>query len=187
MLQSMGSQAVRHNWATEQQLNMVRNWRGRQSISLMKDAVAAGSQDEPWSPKFWLLWLDSHIPSFFLGDTAWIVTYLFLFLYKKWKGLIFYQVTQACTLTYSEKSDLPDPASGWNSTSCGFQAHLYNSFPLQDDSPNNSNFIQLSSVAQLCPTLSDPMDCSTPGFSVHHQGWEIKEEVGIKENWGIQK
>ena len=26
-----------------------------------------------------------------------------------------------------------------------------------------------SSVAQLCPTLCDPMDCSTPGFLVHHQ------------------
>ena len=28
--------------------------------------------------------------------------------------------------------------------------------------------IQLSSVAQSCPTLCDPMNCSTPGFSVHH-------------------
>ena len=27
----------------------------------------------------------------------------------------------------------------------------------------------VSSVTQLCPTLWDPMDCSTPGFSVHHQ------------------
>ena len=26
-----------------------------------------------------------------------------------------------------------------------------------------------SSVTQLCPTLCDPMDCSTPGFPVHHQ------------------
>ena len=24
-----------------------------------------------------------------------------------------------------------------------------------------------SELAQLCPTLGDPMDCSTPGFSVH--------------------
>ena len=24
-----------------------------------------------------------------------------------------------------------------------------------------------SEVAQLCPTLSDPMDCSTPGSSIH--------------------
>ena len=25
------------------------------------------------------------------------------------------------------------------------------------------------SVAQLCPTCCDPMDCSTPGFPVHHR------------------
>ena len=29
--------------------------------------------------------------------------------------------------------------------------------------------VQFSSFAQSCPTLCDPMDCSTPGFSVHHQ------------------
>ena len=28
--------------------------------------------------------------------------------------------------------------------------------------------IQFSSVAQSCPTLCNPMDCSTPGFPVHH-------------------
>ena len=28
---------------------------------------------------------------------------------------------------------------------------------------------QFSSVAQSCPTLCDPMDCSKPGFPVHHQ------------------
>ena len=28
---------------------------------------------------------------------------------------------------------------------------------------------QLSSVAQSCPTLCNPMDCSTPGLPVHHQ------------------
>ena len=28
---------------------------------------------------------------------------------------------------------------------------------------------QFNSVAQLCLTLCDPMDCSTPGFPVHHQ------------------
>ena len=27
----------------------------------------------------------------------------------------------------------------------------------------------VSSVAQSCPTLCDPMDCSTPGLPVHHQ------------------
>ena len=29
--------------------------------------------------------------------------------------------------------------------------------------------VQFSSVAQLCLTLCDPMDCSTPGLPVHHQ------------------
>ena len=29
--------------------------------------------------------------------------------------------------------------------------------------------ISVNSVAQSCPTLCDPMDCSTPGFPVHHQ------------------
>ena len=27
----------------------------------------------------------------------------------------------------------------------------------------------VSSVAQSCPTLCDPMDCSTPGLPVHQQ------------------
>ena len=27
--------------------------------------------------------------------------------------------------------------------------------------------VQFSSVAQSCPTLCDPMDCSTPGFPIH--------------------
>ena len=27
----------------------------------------------------------------------------------------------------------------------------------------------VSSVAQSCPTLCDPMDCSMPGLPVHHQ------------------
>ena len=30
-------------------------------------------------------------------------------------------------------------------------------------------YVQFSSVAQSCPTLCDPMDCSTPGLPVHHQ------------------
>ena len=32
-----------------------------------------------------------------------------------------------------------------------------------------SDSVQFSSVAQLCLTLCDPMDCNMPGFPVHHQ------------------
>ena len=34
---------------------------------------------------------------------------------------------------------------------------------------------QFSSVAQSCPTLGDSMDCSTPGFLVHHQLPELAQ------------
>ena len=33
----------------------------------------------------------------------------------------------------------------------------------------------LFSSAQSCPTLCDPMDCSTPGFLVHHQLPELPQ------------
>ena len=33
----------------------------------------------------------------------------------------------------------------------------------------NKILVQFSSVAQSCPTLSDPMNHSTPGLPVHHQ------------------
>ena len=32
-----------------------------------------------------------------------------------------------------------------------------------------------SLVAQSCPTLCDPMDCSMPGFDVHHQLLELAQ------------
>ena len=32
-----------------------------------------------------------------------------------------------------------------------------------------------SSVTQSCPTLCNPMDCSTPGFPVHHQLLELAQ------------
>ena len=35
--------------------------------------------------------------------------------------------------------------------------------------------MQFRSVAQLCPTLCDPMDCSTSGFPVHHQIPELAQ------------
>ena len=37
-----------------------------------------------------------------------------------------------------------------------------------------------SSVTQLCPTLCDPTDCSTPGFPVHHQLPKLAQTVSIK-------
>ena len=38
--------------------------------------------------------------------------------------------------------------------------------------------VLLCLVAQLCPTLCDPMDCSSPGFLVHHQFLEVAQTHG---------
>ena len=35
--------------------------------------------------------------------------------------------------------------------------------------------VQFSSVTQLCLTLCDPMNCSTPGLPVHHQLLEFTQ------------
>ena len=37
-----------------------------------------------------------------------------------------------------------------------------------------------SSVAQSCLTLCDPVDCSKPGFCVHHQLLEITKHMSIE-------
>ena len=39
----------------------------------------------------------------------------------------------------------------------------------------NSSSVQFSSVAQPCPTLCNPMNCSTPGLPVHHQLPELTQ------------
>ena len=48
---------------------------------------------------------------------------------------------------------------------------------LQEGREKSHSFIsvQFSSVVQSCPTLCDPMDSSTPGFSVHHQLLEVTQ------------
>ena len=43
-------------------------------------------------------------------------------------------------------------------------------------------WIQFSSVAQLCPTLCDPMNRSTPGLPVHHQLPEFTQTPSITQS-----
>ena len=40
--------------------------------------------------------------------------------------------------------------------------------------------VQFSSLTQLCPTLCDPMDCSTPGFPVHHHSWRLLQHLSVE-------
>ena len=40
--------------------------------------------------------------------------------------------------------------------------------------------VQFSSVAQSCPSLCDPMGCSTPGLPVHHHSWSLPKLMSIE-------
>ena len=50
----------------------------------------------------------------------------------------------------------------------------------QDQSSLTPTSVQFSSVAQLCPTLCDPMDCSIPGLLVYHQFPELLKFMSIE-------
>ena len=54
----------------------------------------------------------------------------------------------------------------WTSTAGNLDSLLHSLAP---------TVMHFSSVAQSCPTLCDPMDCSMPGFPVHHQLWELAQ------------
>ena len=48
--------------------------------------------------------------------------------------------------------------------------------------------VQFSSVAQSCPTLFDPMNCSTPGLPVHHHlpkftQTHVQLEIPFQTSW----
>ena len=47
--------------------------------------------------------------------------------------------------------------------------------PLEKGMATHSSILQFSSVPQLCPTLCNLMDCSIPGFPVHHQFPELTQ------------
>ena len=68
-------------------------------------------------------------------------------------------------LLWHPPGDLPDSGIETVSlvSSIGGQA-LYHQHYLE-----SSGLVQFSPVAQSCPTLCDPLDCSMPGFPVHHQ------------------
>ena len=46
--------------------------------------------------------------------------------------------------------------------------------------------LQFRSVAESCPTLFDPMDCSMPGLPVHHQLLELTQTHVHRVNDTIQ-
>ena len=47
-------------------------------------------------------------------------------------------------------------------------------------------FLSVSSVSQLCLILCNPLDCSTPGFLVYQQLWEVAQTLVYRDGDAIQ-
>ena len=94
------------------------------------------------------------------------------------------KLLQSCLTLFSPMDWSPPDSSVYGNSSGlntggGCHAPLQGIFPTQGlissllTSPALA--AQFSSVAQLCPTLCDPMDCSMPGFVVYHQIQELAQ------------
>ena len=70
---------------------------------------------------------------------------------------------------YSSPGDLP--GSGIKLMSPALASGFFSTEPLGETSWGN----QFSSIAQSCPTLCNPMNCSMPGLPVHHQLLEFAQ------------
>ena len=57
---------------------------------------------------------------------------------------------------------------------------------ISEISQSQKNQYDISSAAQSCPTLCNLMDCSTPGFPVHHQLLELPQTHVHSLNDAIQ-
>ena len=75
-------------------------------------------------------------------------------------------------LPFTSPGDLPNP--GIEPRSPTLQV---DSLPIEPPGKPEcqESSVQFTSVAQSCPTLCDPMNCSTPGFPVHHQLLEFTQ------------
>ena len=90
-------------------------------------------------------------------------------------------------LPFPSPGDLADPqikpmslispalASGFFTTSATWEAHKMGLRGIHLPNSALIHVVQFSSVTQLCPTLCNPMDCSIPGFPVHHQPLELAQ------------
>ena len=105
-----------------------------------------------------LLWLVLSIPSMWLWFWCW------------WQ-----RRTSHCLTEWLTQENEPLLRGSWFRIPCDWEfcntkpiINFYEDLYLQET-------VQFSSVAQLCPTLCDPMNHSTPGLPVHHQHPEFTQ------------
>ena len=89
--------------------------------------------------------------------------------------MVFFSQEYWSWLPFLPPEDLPD--IGIEPASPGSTALADEFFTTE---PPGKTLIQFSSIAQLCPTLCDPMNHSTPGLPVHDQLLELLKLMSIE-------
>ena len=77
----------------------------------------------------------------------------------------------------NSQSNLEKEEWNWRNTTCLASDYTTKSQSSRQYGTGTKTEIwtQFSSVTQSCPTLCEPMDCSTPGLPVHHQLPELTQ------------
>ena len=73
--------------------------------------------------------------------------------------------------------------SGWRNQISPSKRKMSTSLRYTDGDSLISLDSQFSSVTQMFPTICDPMDCSTPGFPIHHQLLEFTKNSHQLKLW----
>ena len=74
-------------------------------------------------------------------------------------------ISSACQSLMSKRLTMSLTIKSWKSRAVSYSSVYSKSL----------SSVQFSPVTQLCPTLCNPMDCSMPGFPVHHQLLELAQ------------
>ena len=85
-------------------------------------------------------------------------------------GILQVRILELVAMAFSGESYRPcDHLLHWQAGSLRLVSLTLKNIKVINDLSALCCSIQFSSVAQLCPTLCDPMNCSMPGLPVHHQ------------------